>query len=139
MCFPVKYLPSLTFSGTDTVYLKAPEMFQNLANNCTVNPNGKLITLSPSEKKKYSTMQPRATAGCHFTAQGGNIPPFIININKRQRQAIEERIKEKYYWQQADKKVVKAERKSEKRQRKMTMREKETEELVVCSSHYLAS
>ncbi len=81
-------------------------------------------------------MQPRATAGCHFTAQGGNIPPFIININKRQRQAIEERIKEKYYWQQADKKVIKAERKSEKRQRKMTMRGKET---VFCSSHYLAS
>lgn len=77
----------------------------------------------------YSTMQPRATAGCHFTAQGGNIPPFIININKRQRQAIDGRIKERYYWQQADKKVMKAAR----------MREKETGELVLCSSHYLAS
>lgn len=52
MCFSVKYLPGLTFSGTDTVYLKAPEMFPNLANNCSASPNGKLITLSPSKKKK---------------------------------------------------------------------------------------
>lgn len=42
---------------------------------------------------------------------------------------MEDRIKEKYYWQQADKKVIKA----------ATMRGKETEELVFCSSHYLAS
>lgn len=27
--------------------------------------------------------------GRHFTEQGGNIPPFIVNINERQRQAIE--------------------------------------------------
>lgn len=33
--------------------------------------------------------------------------PFIIDINKRQRHAMEERIKESYYWQQADKKVIK--------------------------------
>lgn len=33
--------------------------------------------------------------------------PFIIDINKRQRHAMEDRIKESYYWQQADKKVIK--------------------------------
>lgn len=42
---------------------------------------------------------------------------------------MEDGIKEKYYWQQADKKVIKA----------ATMRVEETEELVLGSSHYLAS
>lgn len=48
--FLYKYLSSLTFSGTGTVYLKAPEMLQNPADNYTVNPNGKLITPSASGK-----------------------------------------------------------------------------------------
>lgn len=47
------------------------------------------------------------------TAHGGNIPPFRFNINKRQRCAIEDRMKEKYFWQQADKQVIKAARKTE--------------------------
>lgn len=105
MCFSVKYLPGLT------VYLKAPETFQNLANNCTVNPNGKLITLSPSEKKnkKQHTVQcsQRPPQDATLLHRKGNFPPFIININKRQRQAIEDGIKKKYNWQQADKKVIK--------------------------------
>lgn len=62
-----------------------------------------------------------------------NIPLFIITINKRQRQAIEQSIKEKYYWQQADKKVVKAVR---ERQRKMTKRSRSTEEPVLCRRLY---
>lgn len=41
--------------------------------------------------------------GRRFTAQGGNIPPFFININKRQGQAIEDRIKELQYWLHTDK------------------------------------
>lgn len=79
----------------------------------------------------YSTVQWRAAAGCHFycTRGGGNIPPFILNINKRQRRATEERIKEKYSWQQADKKVIKAVRKYRK--------ERQTEKLVFCPQHYL--
>lgn len=50
-------------------------------------------------------------------------------MNKRERHAIEDRIKELYYWQQADKKVIKA----------ATMSEKEKGEPVFCSSHFLAS
>jgi len=74
-------------------------MFHNL----TVNLNGKLITLSPFEK-------------CTIQCDGGplqdatcteNIPPFIFNTNKRLEWATEERIKERYCWQQTDKKVKK--------------------------------
>lgn len=91
-------------------------MFHNLADNCTVNPNGKLITLFPSEK---CTVLHRPLQDATFTAQGGYILPFIFNINKRQRRATEARIKEKYSWQQADKKVIKAVKKSEKIQRRV--------------------
>lgn len=75
--------------------------------------NGKLIILSPSEE---------CTVQCNggplqdttFSAQaGGGIPLFIFNINKRQRHATEKRIKEKYSWEQGDKKVIKALRKTE--------------------------
>lgn len=49
-----------------------------------------------------------------MTAQGGNSPPFIINILSLERHATEVRIKESYYWQQADKKVRKAAAMAEK-------------------------
>lgn len=45
------FLPQRTYS----VYLKTHEMFHNLADNCTVKPNGKLITLSPPSEKMYCT------------------------------------------------------------------------------------
>lgn len=51
-------------------------------------------------------MLPESREGRHFTTQRGNIPPFIININKRQRQAIEGGIKESYYCLNTDKNTL---------------------------------
>lgn len=93
MCFSVKYLPGLR------VYLKAPETFQNLANNCTVNPNGKLITLSPSEKKtpkKHTvqcTQRPRQDATL-LHGKGKFSTLHYQHLNKRQRQDYRGRDKE---------------------------------------------
>lgn len=72
--FTAQHQSGLTFSGTNGVYLNSPEMFQNPADNYTVNLNGKLITPSASRKctvhcsagplqdatlldRKYSTLQ----------------------------------------------------------------------------------
>lgn len=46
---------------------------------------------------------------------------------------MEDRIKEKYYWEQADKEVTKEVRARER------MRETDTDELVFCPGHYVAA
>lgn len=133
VCFSVKYCTWKTTSYKRlAVCLKAPKMFHNLTDNCKVNPNGKLITLYP-QWKMYRTVWWRAVAGCHLHCTGRNYSSLHIQyINKRMGQAEEERIKERYCWQQADKKVIKAVRNSDKIQKEKRTREKQTEELVFC-------